>query len=695
MRGNMCNKRDQIRKDWNKGDQNNKSGTCGRVLKLFVVGILLAGMCAVGAGEKVSAERNPEGNFEDVLSGYSISIQAEMLPSSRDTYDIRLTVENSGENWEGTMRLLVDMARYGQPCAYDTVLSLPQGSTKQFVVKVPKDSLENMDGTVQVTLLDRKSRKCAEKEFPQLLREDANALAMGILSDAYSTLTYLDMGGQEIYFNGDYYPLRLEELTQENLSDALDTLTFLVIDRYNTGVLTEDETAAVERWAGNGGVLLVGTGSYAEDTLRGLDNLGIRCREIHEPGQSAQDIMAYADVDFVDFSRLSLAELSDVGGQYQMGEGYVYVRSLGSGAVGILPYALTELAGLDKSAYVIGQEDFVLSILNAVAAEASSRYNSSYSSSYDNQYILQRSLRILGNSSNQLNFGALKGIVMLYVIFAGPILYLILRTVKKRELYWAAVPVTALVGILLVFLAGRGFEVASTRVYSVAVENLADRGNGRTYLHCYDADHREWDLRLAAGHEYVGPFTRGSYSYGQEGNYYHHIRREGDTLFFGINPTSNFEDSYFCAGGVGGEINGDLVCDDIRYGWAGLSGTIRNETDRDFCYYEVIVGNEMYVFENLPAGETRSVSVSDAIYTDYRGYNSVWNAFLYDFMADLYDEGTKEDLDALAALGVGGCAASAQNESAAGMVIGVTKNWEKAVDDTCSEASYGCFYKVW
>ncbi len=687
MRGNMCNRR----------NRNNKSGTCGRLLKLFVMGILLAGMCAAGAGEKVSAERNPEGNSEDVLSEYSISIQADMLPSVKDTYDIRLTVENFGENWEGTMRLMVNIDRYGQPSAYDTVLSLPQGSTKQFVVKVSKDSLENlnMDGTVRVTLLDRKSNKSAEKEFQRLLREDANALTMGILSDAYSTLTYLDMGGQEIYFNSDYYPVKLEELTQENLSDKLDALTFLVIDGYNTGVLTEDETAAIERWAGNGGVLLVGTGSYAEDTLRGLDNLGIRCQKVHEAGQSTRDIMPSADVDFVDFSRLSLAELSDVGGQYQMGEGYSYVRSLGSGAVGVLPYALTELAGLDKSAYVIGQEDFVLSILNAVASEASSRYNSSYSSSNDYQYILQRNLRLLGNSSNQLNFGALKVIVMLYVLIAGPVLYLILRAVKKRELYWAAVPVAALVGILLVFLAGRGFEVANTRVYSVAVENLADRGNGRTYLHCYDAGHREWDLRLAAGYEYVGPFTRGSYSYGQEGNYYHHIRREGDTLFFGINPTSNFEDSYFCAGGVGGEINGDLVCDDIRYGWTGISGTIRNETDRDFIYYVVIAGGEMYVFENLPAGETRSVTVSDAIYPDTRGYSSVWNAYLYDFMSDLYDEGKKADFDALAALGVGGCAASAQNDSAAGMVIGVTKNWEKAVDDTCSEASYGCFYKVW
>lgn len=695
MRGNMRNGRDQIGRDWNRGDQK-KSGTCGRLLKLFVVGILLAGMCAAGAGEKVSAERNSDGNSEEVLSEYSISIQADMLPSVKNTYDIRLTVENLGKNWEGTMRLMMDIGGYGQRTAYDTVLSLPQGSTKQFVVRVPKDSLvDDRAETVRVTMLDRKSNKCAEKEFRNLLNGATNALPMGILSDAYSTITYLDMGGEELYFNGDSYPIKLVELTQENLTDTLDVLTFLVIDRYNTNVLTEEETAAIESWVNNGGVLLVGTGSYGEDTLGGLDNLGIRCVEIHEPGQSMQ----YMNVGSVELSGLPLAELDGVTGAYVIYSDFLYIRDWGNGAVGVVPFSFAELAGLDKSAYAVNQEDFVTMILSDLTV-ASSHYNLYHVSKSETLRLLKRDLGILGNSSNQLKFGVLKCIVILYVIIVGPILYLILRGIKKRELYWAAVPAVALVGIFLVFLAGRGFEVASTRVYSVAVENLADKGNGRTYLHCYDASHKEWDLRLAAGHEYVGPFIR-SYSYGQDENYYYHIRREGDTLFFGINPTSNFEDSYFCAGGVGGEISGKLVCDDIKYSnWSGitnLSWTVRNETNRDFCYYAVVLGDQLYLFEDLPAGETRKLSYSDAIYMvdSQSWYNTVWNAYLYDYMSDIYDGSKKADLEAVAALGVGGCAAYAQDGSASGMVIGVTKDWEKAVDDTCSEVSYGCFYTVW
>ncbi|MCM1112150.1 MAG: hypothetical protein NC399_02730 [Muribaculum sp.] len=672
----------------------NKRPARGRIRRFLAFCILLTGLCAVCAEEKVYAEGAATGKLEDVLSGHLISIEAEMIRSGRDTCDIRVTVENPGENWEGTARLLVEPGRYRPVTAYDTVLSLPQGSTKQFVVRVPQESLEDMSGTVRVVLLDKKSNKSAEREFTRLLQQDASALSMGILSDAYSDLTYLDMGGETFYFQCAEYPIRLVELKQENLTELLDTLTFVVIDQYNTDVLAEEQTAAIERWVGNGGVLLVGTGRYAEDTLGGFDNLGIRCVDVHEPEESQQGAVYFS----AGFPELAMAELEDVAGQYSIGTSYLaYVRDLGDGAVGVLPYAFTELGRL-HSDYVeaIGQEELVMMILSEASSSAASRY-SSYSSGHDSETNRYRLLGLLGNASNQLHFGALKAIVVLYVFFAGPILYLILRAAKKRELYWVMAPLTALVGIFLVFLAGRGFEVASTRVYSVAVENLDKQGNGQTYLHCYDANHREWDLRLAEGHEYAGPVAKGGgYNYSEDERYYHHIRKEGDALYFGINPSSNFEDGYFCVGGAGGGISGDLVCDDILTGWSSIGGTIRNETDRDFCYYAVVLGDTLYVFENLPAGETRSLSVSDAVYTNSNSWRDApWSAYLYDYIDDIYDGKRKADLDAVAALGVGGCTVSAQNTSAAGMVIGVTKNWEKAVDDTCSEGSYACFYKVW
>ena len=63
--------------------------------------------------------------------------------------------------------------------------------------------------------------------------------------------------------------------------------------------------------------------------------------------------------------------------------------------------------------------------------------------------------------------------MIVYVIIVGPVLYAILRFYKKRDYYWLAVPAASFVGVMLIAFAGRGFEVESTRVYSVTMYNLA------------------------------------------------------------------------------------------------------------------------------------------------------------------------------------------------------------------------------
>jgi len=202
---------------WEKLKQKSKS------LTIWAAGVVLTcGLCA-NCDLVVNAA---ESNFV---------IEAEMLPSGEETYDIQLNVENLGTDWEGTVRVIVDES-YNRPSAYDTAISLPQGSEKQFVVKVPEDSVEETDGTVWVSLWNKKNKKVAEREIKRLLLEEAECLTLGILSDEYSSLTYLDMGGETFYFGGDEYPIRLEELKQGSLTDRLEAVDFVVIDTYNTDI---------------------------------------------------------------------------------------------------------------------------------------------------------------------------------------------------------------------------------------------------------------------------------------------------------------------------------------------------------------------------------------------------------------------------------------------------------------------------
>lgn len=666
------------------------------IFMLLVFGILFCGVCLGRAGMPVRAE-----TMADVRADVQADVQpdmqtfiidAQMLPSDQSAYEIQLKVENQGQDWEGTVRLMLT-GYYGRPidCAYDTELSLPQGSTKQFVVGIPKDSIDRTDVVVQITLLDKNAATVAKKEFERLLQTGVDALNMGILSDEYRSLTYLDMGGTEFDYNGKNYPIRLMELDPDKLEDSLDTLSFLVIDSYNTGVLSDKALESIMQWMDNGGMLIIGTGSRAEEVLAGFDELEVQCVKVDDPGEGTYD-----SIDYVDVSQLHMAELVDVNGTYKAGyDIFGLISSRWSGAVGILPFSLAEAAQTNAAGDYEQQKSFVEAILRRVSNYSNPGYGSGYTNNRDSMYILQRTCRLLGNG--RLQFGVLKLIVILYVIFAGPVLYLILRFAKKRELYWIAVPATTLVGVFLMYWAGRGFEVVSTKVYSVTIEDLSDGGDARTYLRCYDAGHKEWELRLTEGYEYAGP-AEDTYFRSSDDSYYYHIRKEGDRLFFGLNPSIGFEDGYFQAGIVRepeeGGIYSDLQLDAQADGQWVIGGTVTNETKRDFKYFAVYMGDDLFVYKNLPAGSAVKLKEAEMVYDDDGGYHDGVMGYCYNFLQQIQGGEMEKDSDILTALGMGLSFAHSKEDPNMMVIIGVTEDWDKAVDDSCSEVSYGCLYAV-
>ena len=648
----------------------------------LVLGVLFCTMLLDGTG--IAAEDTSQSGSA------AFDIDAQLLSSDDATYDIQLTLRNRGENWEGTVRVQMDSAYDSRSCAYDTVLSLPQDSTKQFVVRIPFGSIDDQDDPLKVSLLDKKGNVLAEKSYKRFVLDGADALSMGILSDSYQSLTYLDMGGEGVYYGGIEFPINLVELTQDNLAGSLDLLKFLVIDDYNTGILTDQDSDRIRQWVSDGGMLIVGTGARAEDTLSGLDFLDIECIRVNEPGESI-----YGGDYGAGLEQLSLADLKDMTGRFYTAdsESLIMVSSWNDGAVEIVPYALSDLG---RAAQFIEEcESYVWELLqNANYYVSSSQmYANQY---YDNaSYIIGSIFESFGNGGDRLSFGWLKLIVVVYVIVAGPVLYLVLRAVKKRDWYWGAVPVTVLVGILLVYFAGSGFEVVNTRVYSVTVENLsggAVNPSGRdnvTYMHCYDAGHKEWGLQLADRYDYAGPFL-GRYYYGNaDGSYRYHVRGEGDRIAVGLNPDSAFEDGYFLAGTSQNMEDGSISSDLASSVKWGIAGTVTNGTSRDFRYFAVIADDELYIYDRLPAGQT--CTLGEPVYSSWGGGNDSALSAAQEYVR--YERDKEHDM--IAALGTGISEMYIrENYSGETMVIGIVEDWYKTMEDNCSETAYGCLYAV-
>ncbi|MCM1262834.1 MAG: hypothetical protein NC313_08945 [Butyrivibrio sp.] len=620
------------------------------------------------------------------------TIDAQLLSSNDETFDISVTIENTGDDWEGVARLKVEggYSAYTD-CAYDTAVSLPQGSVKQFVVKVPKYSYSynttNINGNIGIFLIDRNSKHVFSKEFDKLLFDRKDALNMGILSDDYASLTFMDMGGDKINYYGGSYPIKLVELNQDNLTDLLESLEFLVIDNYDTGVLTAEETAAIEKWNNGGGVLIVGSGKYADDTLAGLDYLNVEHIEMFDAGDLTYDEDSWIDADEVEIAALGISDPSYYSDDYI----HALLTDKGDGAIGVLHYSLTELGKAGSDAYnqfYISQSDFVYEVLNNISSNASRRYDSPIASNYNVGYIGGRFLSALGNGGNSLSFGALKIIIVIYVILAGPVLYLVLRFLKKRDLYWVTVPVLSLAGIMVVMFAGRGFEVARIRVYSVAVCDLSKYADCMTYMHCYDAGHNEWQLRLSQGYEFAS--STSTYTLADDIAYDYRILKEGERLFFGTDPETGFEDAYFYAGKKMDMQNmGGIECNAPLYIYNKEINRIANNTEYDFEYLAVLDKDYLWVYKGLAAGETCNPAKMKEIFKI-----NVDSYYYYDYMSEAQKALKTDNVDIIAALGMGINSAYYRLGTDEMAVIGVTSDYAKAVDDNCNEESYGCFYII-
>jgi len=660
--------------------------------KVFLLPCLVLCMVVVFCKTTLPVQAKGEGD--------AFFVWLDVLSADETAYEIQVNIENEGKDWEGIVRLIPNQS-YRMSSAYDTVISLPEGSKKQFSVIIPRMSLEEENGTVELALLDKKNNIILKEEYVHLLNGGMTALSMGVLSDDYSALTYLDMGGNTLHFWSDEYPIRMVEITQMNLLEKLEKLQFLVIDEYNTEVLTDEEVEAISAWCEKGGLLVIGTGSSVEKTLGGLSE---RLVDVDSDGTLIQGLQSsqHQYMDSLQWHMLDMMEL-----QYTGFSAYEIMYTTAAlnytckdGAVSVLPYSLTELGKLGKEFYdeYWTRDEFVRGILQDLSYMAISSNNYPYRDvKYNISDNVQSMLRAIGGVNSDLDFDLLKVLVIAYVILVGPLLYVILKTIKKRELYWVAVPAVVCVGVLLVYLAGRGFEVANTRAFTVSAENLEDVSKSKSYVYAYDATHDEWNVQLEQGYAYGGKLGYSLYRYSnEEGAYDCRVLKEGDRLSVGIVPEENFEDAYFVLGKskeskpMEGAFHGNNVYEDKDK----LFGTVTNDTGYDFPYYAVIVANQMFVLEELKAGDTVDLSSESILYHE-ADRDNYFQKYRYQFIQEkYYNDRKNSDISELSALGVGVYHILPETEGTEVVLVGLLPEAEGIIDDDCNELAYKCVYQI-
>lgn len=661
------------------------------VMLLCVIIFLLS------AGEAAYADTEPKKS--------SFSGDVGVLRQDGSNYIVQVTVKGNDEDFTGTVQLV--FAGSHENCAYNTEMTLPAQGEKQFTITVPDRAVDAVRGVCALNFVDEHGKVLQTVSLKNVLGNAVNGVPIGILSDNYTGLTYLDAGGAEFYLQGESLPLQLVELDGENLQGYLDGLYFLVIDQFDVSSLGEEGIHAIQDWVKDGGWLVIGTGAYAEQTLSGFDEdfLGLDLLGISEPGEenvisrnANRNGFYYNYVDSgVDFTQMAIAEVDYFGTDKQSDVGYftssenpTFCGSLEDGAVSILAFSLGDAQMQKASDYTIQY------IYEEVMYNSSSYQN--YSGNSDMEYVGQRMLSLIDNRNTNLDFTWLKVLIGVYVVLVGPVLYLVLRKCKKSEWYWVSAPVLGLLCIAGVYFFGRGARLNVTKVYSVTAQQEGSN-QAETWFQAYRSGVKQWDMRLKDNYNVAGPGWSGYYGYsgGAANDYHYVVSMDSEGMSVGVKPQTNFENGFLYAGGKL-ESKGTIESEKLKgSGTAGkLEGTVTNHTASDFAYMSVMFDSYIFIFSDVKAGET--VDAAQAVKDGRCVYHAevpYYENLMYDLAAP-YSSSTAVDYeqDTIAALviGVGISESGRPQDGDYASVVGVVKDFDPAVAGKCDEIAYGCIY---
>ena len=631
----------------------------------------------------------------------ALSATVTLLKQEKDCV-VQVEAKNTGADFTGKVRLVFSGTDNSSGCAFEQCLTLPQNGKKQYTMTIPYADVSQTRGNGIVAFVDEKGNVVTKEAFASIFGKEKRGIGVGVLSDHYDALGWMSMSGQTYYLHGKDQNVYLTQMDADTLQTQLDELYFLVIDSYDVSSLGKENIKAIEKWVKNGGWLLIGTGERVKDTLGGFDSSStqISYGNVSKPGEEndAQKDMqlrkVYMGFEGMNFTKMSVATLQCSDANAYASDVYPgWVRTCGDGALGVCAISFGEKQ-LQKAS-----SDLCYGIYDQVA-----EYSVSYSQYVNDEewgWNGKNTFGVVDHANTALDFSWLKILIVIYVIVVGPVLYLLLRKMKKRDWYWLGVPVLGILFIGVVFIGGRNLKLHEARVYSVTAQPAdgKDTAGITTYYNAYHSGVKPWKVRLNDNYTYGGTGLSESYSMASSGrayaDRYHYVAEYDNGLSLGGKPQSNFENAYlFAAGtakGCGSIDTSDLVLTQQKQG-----GSITNNTSYDFPYLVCVSDDTVMVFSDVKAKETITIdgkSKKPLLSQQISYFDDVYNVLSEDNMnGNTYSYKHK---DMAAALYLGLCQIRRQNDVSGAVVVeGVTGDYGKTIKSRCSEISFGCLYTI-
>ncbi|MBL8056627.1 MAG: hypothetical protein JNK29_08010 [Anaerolineales bacterium] len=402
---------------------------------------------------------------------------------------VHVLVENNGPDARGRLEVASAALAGGPNVVYSRDLDLPAQSRRELFLYV---TLGSFATSLEVRLVDQGQALAAP--VPLTVRQlSPQDILFGVLAaspSAFNVLADVDP------VNGQAYVAQVAAGDLPDLGQAWGALDVLVVSDMDTGALTPEQRRAAADWVDQGGRLLVMGGAGWQKTAAGLNGLlpltPATARPLTDLGPLAELAPAASPVPAGEavaaFGALAadatvLAGPADAPLITMRRQGYGQVLYFGADPAFAPLRAWDGLADLFRQALAapLDQPSWAAGLTNWSSAQ----------SAVDALPDLQLPSPLL-----------ICGFLGLYLAVVGPLNYLALRFLKRRELAWITIPATVLAFSLAAYLAGYGLAGVQPTLHQLAIVQVwpaADRARLDQVVGLFSPRRAVYELGFAPG----------------------------------------------------------------------------------------------------------------------------------------------------------------------------------------------------
>jgi len=524
---------------------------------------------------------------------------------------VRIEIKNNLEDINGKVQLLFDEGGIDKPLyiAYTKELNIAKGTNKVIDMSI---LLESSVSSAKLRILDNKDKLVYEEKVEIYSGKSENTLGIGVLSNDIDSLRYLTLVNYFTQNNNvdsaKSYIAELDDFMLEK-ADYLNSLNILVINNYDTEKLNSSHIDSIESWVSKGGVMIVGTGLSYNRTLKGLSDIVDMNVQQTSYLDNFNKVLSNSNEVFDTSQTLPIAI-----GEFNTGknlltyDGNVLVNELQYGSGRIITTAFD--LGLSPFVEWRGKYDLISELLyGKILLNNESTLNNR---SLFNNYRFTSNMQAIPNSKlPKLEIGFI--ILGVFLLFVGPINYIVLKRLDKREIAWVTIPAITVFFTLVMYFWGIGASFKDPLMNNISIISL-------------DSITKNVDINTISG---VIGFSKGDIDVTTDENVafrvssryrnninYSSFQKDDVILEYDLRTNTHIIfkergiwDTQTVVLNETKEMEGDLV-QELTFNDSMLEGSIKNDTSIDLEDAFIIYGQNVKKLGNINKGQLKDININ-------------------------------------------------------------------------------------